>query len=189
VADLRKVEPEVKSEGAKPTGSASRILPLSPSSSRYPTVLSPRSLQALLDDSNRRHHTESIDGESVDYDSDLASPRSPQSPDSHLSPSRTTRMRRVDSTDRYLASQFDEDPKYEPDALVGLENIPVSNNSDLPCVVFKERWKDKEARIKVTSPWGNLPGWRLLPVIVKSNDDLRQEQFASQVYYWTINLH
>ncbi|CAN0592415.1 unnamed protein product, partial [Laminaria digitata] len=33
------------------------------------------------------------------------------------------------------------------------------------------------------SPWADEPGWRLLPVIVKSNDDLRQEQLASQLLF------
>jgi hypothetical protein len=30
---------------------------------------------------------------------------------------------------------------------------------------------------------GHLPGWRLMPIIVKSNDDLRQEQFVSQLLF------
>lgn len=50
-----------------------------------------------------------------------------------------------------------------------------------PPVIFKEKWRQKEARIRRKSPIGHLPGWRLLPVIIKSNDDLRQEQFASQL--------
>ena len=50
-------------------------------------------------------------------------------------------------------------------------------------VIFKERWKQKEARIRQRSQIGHLPGWRLVPVIVKSNDDLRQEQFASQLLH------
>jgi hypothetical protein len=48
-------------------------------------------------------------------------------------------------------------------------------------VVFPERWKDKEARLAAASPYGHLPGWRLLPCIVKADDDLRQEQFVSQL--------
>ncbi|GLE00787.1 hypothetical protein PINS_up009575 [Pythium insidiosum] len=52
---------------------------------------------------------------------------------------------------------------------------------DKPIIVFRERWSDKEDRIRKTSPFGDHPGWRLLPVIVKSNDDLRQEQFAAQL--------
>ena len=31
------------------------------------------------------------------------------------------------------------------------------------------------------SPYGHLPGWRLVPIIMKNNDDLRQEQLASQL--------
>lgn len=34
-----------------------------------------------------------------------------------------------------------------------------------------------------TSPWANERGWRLLPVIVKADDDLRQEQLASQLLF------
>jgi phosphatidylinositol 4-kinase len=52
-----------------------------------------------------------------------------------------------------------------------------------PPVVFKENWKEKEDRIRATSAFGKLPGWRLLPVLIKSNDDLRQEQLASQLIY------
>jgi len=52
-----------------------------------------------------------------------------------------------------------------------------------PPVVFKENWKEKEDRLRSSSAYGNHPGWRLLPVLVKSNDDLRQEQLASQLIY------
>jgi len=48
-------------------------------------------------------------------------------------------------------------------------------------VIFKERWAAKEQRIRATSRYSHMPGWRLVPVIYKSNDDLRQEQFASQM--------
>lgn len=51
----------------------------------------------------------------------------------------------------------------------------------LPPVVFKENWKEKEDRLRSASAYGNHPGWKLLPVLVKSNDDLRQEQLASQL--------
>lgn len=33
------------------------------------------------------------------------------------------------------------------------------------------------------SPWAGERGWRLLPIIVKANDDLRQEQLASQLLH------
>lgn len=37
------------------------------------------------------------------------------------------------------------------------------------------------ARIRRTSPYGHLRTWRLIPVIVKSGDDLRQELLATQM--------
>jgi phosphatidylinositol kinase/protein kinase (PI-3 family) len=46
---------------------------------------------------------------------------------------------------------------------------------------FGERWQDKESRIRQSSRVGHLRGWRLLPCMVKSGDDLRQEQFASYI--------
>lgn len=52
-----------------------------------------------------------------------------------------------------------------------------------PPVVFKENWKEKEDRIRSTSIYGSHPGWRLLPILIKANDDLRQEQLASQLIY------
>lgn len=48
-------------------------------------------------------------------------------------------------------------------------------------VVFPERWREKEAFIAKSSPYSHLPGWRLMPIIVKSDDDLRQEQFVAQL--------
>ena len=52
-----------------------------------------------------------------------------------------------------------------------------------PPVVFREDWKTKEERLRAKSAYGSHPGWRLLPILLKSNDDLRQEQLASQLIY------
>jgi len=46
---------------------------------------------------------------------------------------------------------------------------------------FGERWAEKKARIGSSSPEGSVPGWDLMGVIVKSNDDLRQEAFVMQL--------
>jgi phosphatidylinositol 4-kinase len=35
--------------------------------------------------------------------------------------------------------------------------------------------------VRKQSPFGHLKTWRLIKVIVKSNDDVRQEQFAMQL--------
>lgn len=47
--------------------------------------------------------------------------------------------------------------------------------------VFAEDWEEKKARIRAASPYGHLPNWRLISVIVKNGADLRQEQFAIQL--------
>jgi phosphatidylinositol 4-kinase len=47
--------------------------------------------------------------------------------------------------------------------------------------VFGELWHWKEQRIRNSSPFGRLEGWRLAMFIVKAGDDLRQEQVAMQL--------
>lgn len=47
--------------------------------------------------------------------------------------------------------------------------------------VFSENWETKKERIRAESPYGHLPNWRLISVIVKNGADLRQEQFAVQL--------
>lgn len=68
--------------------------------------------------------------------------------------------------------------------------LPLSDLSDKqseafsprsPLVVFKESWREKEERIRRESEQGTYSSWRLLPILIKSNDDLRQEQLASQL--------
>lgn len=46
---------------------------------------------------------------------------------------------------------------------------------------LKEPWDAKVQRIRLTSPYGHLPNWRLLAAIVKCGDDLRQELMAYQL--------
>ncbi|XP_052000343.1 phosphatidylinositol 4-kinase beta-like isoform X2 [Xyrauchen texanus] len=52
---------------------------------------------------------------------------------------------------------------------------------DPSAVALKEPWQEKVSRIREGSPYGHLPNWRLLSVIVKCGDDLRQELLAYQV--------
>jgi len=46
---------------------------------------------------------------------------------------------------------------------------------------LREKWEEKEARIRKTSPYGHLPNWKLLSIIVKFGDDCRQERMALQL--------
>lgn len=52
---------------------------------------------------------------------------------------------------------------------------------DPSAAVLKEPWELKERRIRASSPYGHLASWKLLAVIVKCGDDLRQELLASQL--------
>ncbi|KAH9126065.1 hypothetical protein AeMF1_003449 [Aphanomyces euteiches] len=46
---------------------------------------------------------------------------------------------------------------------------------------FGESWSSKRERIKALSPHGHLPGWDIVSMIGKSNDDMRQEVFTLQL--------
>ncbi|KAK7484350.1 hypothetical protein BaRGS_00024355 [Batillaria attramentaria] len=52
---------------------------------------------------------------------------------------------------------------------------------DPSAAALKEPWEDKVGRIRESSPYGHLPNWALLSVIVKCGDDLRQELVVYQV--------
>lgn len=70
-------------------------------------------------------------------------------------------------------------------AASGSTGLLTSNHSirdpDDPSInALREPWSDKLARVRDSSPYGHMPKWRLLPVIVKSGDDLRQELLAYQ---------
>lgn len=53
---------------------------------------------------------------------------------------------------------------------------------------LREPWSEKQARIRESSPYGHYPNWRLLPVIIKSGDDLRQELMAFQFLHKLQNI-
>jgi len=60
---------------------------------------------------------------------------------------------------------------------------------DPSAAALKEPWEDKVERIRESSPYGHLPNWQLMSVIVKVGDDLRQELLVYQVLqklqtYW-----
>lgn len=72
----------------------------------------------------------------------------------------------------------------------GLPPLSASNSHNAlssvprnPPVVFRENWASKQERIRARSAYSKHPGWRLLPILIKANDDLRQEQLASQLIH------
>jgi phosphatidylinositol 4-kinase len=46
---------------------------------------------------------------------------------------------------------------------------------------LREKWEEKVERIRSQSPYGSLPNWKLLSLIVKFGDDCRQERMALQL--------
>ncbi|KAH6694023.1 phosphatidylinositol 4-kinase PIK1 [Plectosphaerella plurivora] len=56
-----------------------------------------------------------------------------------------------------------------------------SDRDDPSAAVFGEAWQAKKERIRKTSPYGWMKNWDLVSVIIKTNDDLRQEAFACQL--------
>jgi len=61
------------------------------------------------------------------------------------------------------------DPKYKSDP------------NDPSATALKEPFSEKSKKIRESSPYGHLPNWALLPVIIKCGDDLRQELLAYQL--------
>ncbi|GMF24272.1 unnamed protein product [Phytophthora fragariaefolia] len=60
---------------------------------------------------------------------------------------------------------------------LGVENFVYDSK------VFGESWEERKSRIQSESPMGKLPGWNLFSVIIKTNDDLRQEVFTMQLIH------
>ena len=61
------------------------------------------------------------------------------------------------------------------------ENKLIEDSDFWGRFAFGERWAEKKARIQSSSQFGSRSGWDLTGVIVKSNDDLRQEAFTMQL--------
>ncbi|EPY52616.1 phosphatidylinositol kinase Pik1 [Schizosaccharomyces cryophilus OY26] len=57
------------------------------------------------------------------------------------------------------------------------------DREDPSAATFQEDWYTKKERIRKSSPYGHLPNWDLVSVIVKTGADLRQETFACQLIH------
>lgn len=55
------------------------------------------------------------------------------------------------------------------------------DRDDPSAAMFGEAWSEKKERIRKASPYGWMPNWDLISVIVKTGADLRQEAFAVQL--------
>lgn len=69
---------------------------------------------------------------------------------------------------------------------LGESTAPALNSfrhdpADPSALALKESWENRYDRMRAASPYGSLAGWRLLGVIVKVGDDLRNELLAAQL--------
>ena len=68
-------------------------------------------------------------------------------------------------------------PKNTTEEVASGNKVDFFNDRDY-YKIFLETSKEQEKRVKKNSPFSKLRTWRLMKVIVKTNDDLRQEAFA-----------
>ena len=103
------------------------------------------------------------------------------------------------SLSRISIRSFDSHQSFETTSIVSASDIrrrleestkkdPSSSSyqpdpDDPSARALKEPFSEKIKKIRESSPYGHLPDWNLLPVIVKCGDDLRQEMLAYQVNF------
>ncbi|EGT54886.1 hypothetical protein CAEBREN_06497 [Caenorhabditis brenneri] len=63
------------------------------------------------------------------------------------------------------------------------KNKSYHDLTDPSIAVFAESWSEKKSRIRRFSRYENHSKWDLIPVIVKTGDDLSQEAFAQQLLF------
>jgi hypothetical protein len=56
-----------------------------------------------------------------------------------------------------------------------------SSSHEFSLIMVNEPWAEKSQRLRAVSPFGHYQSWKLRGLIVKSNDDLRQECLAMQI--------
>lgn len=95
----------------------------------------------------------------------------------------TISMMSLDSCDsRELTARGAADIRRRLSETVNAPNTGFKRDPDDPsAAALKEPWESKVERIREMSPYGHLASWRLLSVIVKCGDDLRQELLAYQL--------
>ena len=90
-------------------------------------------------------------------------------------------------TDRNNSYIMDDNNLLVPKSQMQDKETPTNNNAvdffnerDY-YKIFLETSKEQERRVKKNSPFSRLRTWKLMKVIIKTNDDLRQEAFAMQL--------
>lgn len=94
-------------------------------------------------------------------------------------------MRRSKGMDISLNKEDDDEPIDHIHIISPRQNsLADSNNGSVNIQfenIFGEFFEEQSERVKKTSPFGKFNTWQLFKMIVKSGEDLRQEQFATQL--------
>ncbi|KAF1745785.1 hypothetical protein GCK72_022232 [Caenorhabditis remanei] len=80
-------------------------------------------------------------------------------------------------------ASLDQKMKRSQSESILLKNKSYHDSTDPSIAVFAESWAEKKSRIRGSSRYENHQKWDLIPVIVKTGDDLSQEAFAQQLLF------
>jgi len=80
-----------------------------------------------------------------------------------------------------LETPDDENRNIENDGILESLNSNGAKKRARSILFLREKWEEKEARIRNGSPYGSLSNWKLISLIVKFGDDCRQERMALQL--------
>ena len=84
----------------------------------------------------------------------------------------------IQNLEEIIPENNEENNKVEGGIKVNGKNININDFK-----VFGETFKQKERKLKKTSLFGNLDSHKIFRCIFKTHEDLRQEQFATQLIY------
>ncbi|CAO4382899.1 unnamed protein product [Caenorhabditis nigoni] len=81
------------------------------------------------------------------------------------------------------AASLNQKLKHSASNNILMKNKSYHDSTDPSIAVFAEPWSEKKSRIRESSRYENHQKWDLIPVIVKTGDDLSQEAFAQQLLF------
>ena len=86
------------------------------------------------------------------------------------------------SSDPESSSRSEDDPEQNIPSLIDQIQEQEQNSSNMVhSSLFGETLHQKTSRLRRLSPFGKLSSYKLFNIIIKSGEDLRQEQFATQL--------
>jgi hypothetical protein len=123
-----------------------------------------------IDNSINQHKNSDISGEIILKGRDDLSVQKPQA---------STKPQIIEEEIKTTEKKIEEDKVSEVyPSQIFYEGIQADKEVDS---IFGEKIEEQTARLKKFSPFGDCSSWKLFKIIIKSGEDLRQEQFATQL--------